>query len=116
MELILAVLTSKIDESYKLCQLRKQLPTERSRFLSSTGGLFPPWKVVPCSAQQLQAVTQQGMIIPNALCSAGDKSAALGNSKLCSLGGLTLYPLSCCLPAQRAEVSKPLGRVFWELL
>lgn len=50
--------------------------------MTSTGGLFPPWKVVPSLAQQFQAVTQQGMIIPNALCSARDQSAELGNSKL----------------------------------
>lgn len=82
MELILAVLTSKTDESYQLCQPRKQLLAERSRLLSSTGALFPPWKVVPSPAQQFQAVTQQGVITPTALCSARDRSAGLGNSKL----------------------------------
>lgn len=82
MELILAFLTSKTDESYELCQARKRLPTERSRLLSSTGGIFPPWKVFPSPAQQFQAVTEQGMIIPNAFCSARDQSAGLGNSKL----------------------------------
>lgn len=84
MELILAVLTSKTDESYELWQPRKQLPIERSRFLSSIG-LFPPWKVVPSPAQKFQAVTQQGVIIPNACCSARDQSAGLGNSELSTL-------------------------------